>query len=433
MYIARVLIALPFLGAVALGTANPAHAQESAVESLKTSAKGSPLDARAALALGKALLRAGHPLEAGQELRRGANLETGRSGDVAVDLHYELARVAIAQRDFGQAMVQCRVVGSITGGAPMGHACAAEAHLLYRRASEALTEVGLAVAGGKKIVAAKIAEGHARELELKEPEAEAAFREAVAWRPDDSAAHVALGHLLVGVGKVDAGLAEIRSALQLDAHDPEALNALGHALPNGAEAVSALENAVLERPTYKEALYRLAEIQLGLGHIPDARKAALTAIKIDPQDTSLRVIAGKILLAEGKPDEAINEAKTALTSIPNLAPAKLLIADAYAKKGEIDLAVENYQSAYGFDHDDPTPLVHASEACHAQGRDTSAKAFGEKATREFPAWAPGWVALGDALAAGKENAGAKTAYETALKSKGPVDPAAIARKVAALK
>ena len=433
MYIARVLVALPFIGAVAFATARPASAQESTLESLKATAKASPADAAAALALGRALLRAGHPLDAGQELRRGANLNAGRSGDVAVALHYELARVAIAQRDFGQAMVQCRVVGDITGGASAGHACAAEAHLLWRRASEALSEAALAVVGGKKVVEAKLAEGHARELELKEPEAEAAFREAVAWKPDAAEAHVALGHVLVGTGKVDAGIAELRTAVQLDPHSPEAFNELGHALPNGLEAISALENAVRERPTYKEALYHLAEIELGLGHLPEARKAALAALKIDAQDPGVRVIAGKILLAAGKPDEAITEANVALTSIPNLAPAKLLVADAYAKKGEIDLAVENYQAAFGLNHEDPTPLVHASEACHAQGRDTSAKAFGEKATREFPAWAPGWVALGDALAAGSETAGAKTAYETALKSKGLIDGAGVARKMAALK
>ena len=431
MYIARVLAALSLVGALA--TANPAAAQESALEALKASAKASPGDAAAALALGKALLRAGHPLDAGQELRRGANFNAGRSGDVAVALHYELARVAIAERDFGQAMVQCRVVGSITGGASAGHACATEAHLLWRRASEALTESALAVAGGKKIVEAKLAEGHARELELKEVEAEAAFREAVAWRPDAAEAHVALGHVLVGTGKVDAGIAELRTALLLDPHAPEALNELGHALPNGVEAISELENAVRERPTYKQALYHLAEIELELGRLGEARKAAIAALKIDPQDTSVRVVAGKILLAAGKPDEAITEANIALASIPNLAPAKLLVADAYAKKGEIDLAVENYQAAFGLNHEDPTPLVHASEACHAQGRDTSAKAFGEKATREFPAWAPGWVALGDALVAGSETVGAKTAYETALKSKGLVDGVGVARKIAALK
>jgi tetratricopeptide (TPR) repeat protein len=129
----------------------------------------------------------------------------------------------------------------------------------------------------------------------------------------------------------------------------------------------------------------------------------------------------------------MTEAKAALGILANLASAKLLIADAWAKKGEIDLAVESYQAAWGLDHSDPTALVHASEACHAQGRDTSAKAFGDKATREFPTWGPGWVALGDALASIKETAAAKTAYETALKNKGPVDRAAVEKKMLALK
>jgi hypothetical protein len=78
-------------------------------------------------------------------------------------------------------------------------------------------------------------------------------------------------------------------------------------------------------------------------------------------------------------------------------------------------------------------LVHASAACHAAGRDTSAKAFGEKATKEFPEWGPGWVVLGDALVANKDNPGARAAYETALKGKGPVDAAAVRAKLAAIK
>jgi Tfp pilus assembly protein PilF len=117
----------------------------------------------------------------------------------------------------------------------------------------------------------------------------------------------------------------------------------------------------------------------------------------------------------------------------NSAHAKLLVADAYAMKKEIDLAVEAYQAAFGFDHTSPTPLVHASVACHDAGRDTSAKAFGEKATKEFPDWAPGWVALGDALVARKENDAAKAAYETALKTRGPVDATAVRAKITALK
>jgi tetratricopeptide (TPR) repeat protein len=138
-------------------------------------------------------------------------------------------------------------------------------------------------------------------------------------------------------------------------------------------------------------------------------------------------------LSEKKLDEAVTEAQAALKIVPNSAPAKLIIADTYASKGEVDLAVENYQAAYGFDHTDPASLVHASEACHAAGRETSAKAFGEKATKEFPDWAPGWVALGDALVGNKEIPAAKMAYETALRSRGPLDGDAVRSKLASLK
>jgi tetratricopeptide (TPR) repeat protein len=142
---------------------------------------------------------------------------------------------------------------------------------------------------------------------------------------------------------------------------------------------------------------------------------------------------GRVAFSEKKLDDAVAEAQAALKIVPNSAPAKLIIADVYASKGEIDLAVENYQAAYGFDHTDPASLVRASEACHTAGRETSAKAFGEKASKEFPEWAPGWVALGDALVGNKEIAAAKAAYETALRSRGPLDASAVRSKLASLK
>jgi tetratricopeptide (TPR) repeat protein len=194
-----------------------------------------------------------------------------------------------------------------------------------------------------------------------------------------------------------------------------------------------LERAVKERPTYVAALKKLAELQLAQSKGADARKTAEAAIRIDANDAAVQVVLGRVTLAENKPDEAIKIANTALGILSNSAPAKLLIADAYAKKGEIDLAVENYQAAWGYDHGEPTALVSAAVACRLAGRTTSARAFGQKATREFPSWAPGWVALGDAYAVDKESALAKQAYETALKQKGPIDTADVQRKLTALK
>ena len=94
-------------------------------------------------------------------------------------------------------------------------------------------------------------------------------------------------------------------------------------------------------------------------------------------------MAGRLALAEGRADDAIKEGEIAAKLMPNVQAARLLVADAWAKKGEIDLAVEAYQAAFGLDHSDPTPLVNASAACLAAGRVTSAKAFGVRATKDF--------------------------------------------------
>jgi tetratricopeptide (TPR) repeat protein len=330
-------------------------------------------------------------------------------------------------------MGECRAMASLPGGGYASHACAADTHLLWRRASEALLETEQALANGTQTYEAEVGEGLAYELELKEDAAEQSFRTAIGWQPDRWEAHVWLGRLLVRRLKRDEGIAELRKALALDPDGPDESYELARTMPANAEADVLLHKAINERRNFGAALRRLAEVDVEIGRLPQALAAAETALKADPTDASSHLVMGKVSLAENDLDQAIVEGKAALAIVANSAEAKLIIADSYAKKGEVDLAVEAYEAAYGFDHGDPAPLVRASLACHTAGRDTSAKAFGEKATKEFPDWGPGWVAYGDALAGNKETAPARVAYETALKSRGPVDAAAVRAKLGALK
>jgi tetratricopeptide (TPR) repeat protein len=416
--------------AAVMATSLPALAQQSQLESLRATARATPSDASAGLAYGRALRRAGHYVEATTELRRA--LAYAR-GPVAVETHYEIARVSLDQRDHGRAMAECRSMASLPGGVYASHACAADTHLLWRRASEALLETEQALANATQTYEAEVAEGLAYELELKEDAAEQSLRTAIGWQPDRWEGHLWLGRLLVHRLKHDEGVAELRKALALDPDGPDESYELARTMPANAEADALLHKAINERRNFGPALRRLAEVDVELGRLSQALAAAETALKADPTDAGSHLVMGRVALAENDLDEAIVEGKAALAIVANSAPAKLIIADAFSKKGEVDLAVEAYEAAYGFDHSDPAPLVRASETCHAAGRDTSAKAFGEKATREFPDWAPGWVAYGDALAASKEPAAAKSAYETALRSRGPIDAASVRAKLAAIK
>ncbi|AKV02107.1 TPR domain protein, putative component of TonB system [Labilithrix luteola] len=396
--------------------------------------KAAPISPEASLAYGQALRKAGHDAEALTELRRGVALAANRP-DAAALLKWEIARTHIAKREFEAARGTCNGIGKTPSAADVSHVCAAEAHLLWRRGTEALGELAALEKGkaprAEVAYAAKLASGRARELESMDAEAEASYREAIAQAESKADAHVLLGTLLQRTGR--DGVSSLKRAVSLDPHDPVAQFELGRALPAGStESLAALERAIGDRPTYLEALRGLTDGYVAARRLPDAKKTVETVLRLAPNDVFSHVVAGHVALAEGRADDAIKAGELASKLMPNVAAAKLLVADAWAKKGEIDLALEAYQAAYGLDHGDPTPLVNAARACVAAGRVTSAKAFATRATKDFAAYGPGWVALGDALVADKEPQAARSAYETAKKAK-DVDALAVDEKLLRLK
>lgn len=415
-----------------LGAQAPAIAQESAVAGLQSAAHAAPGDPAAALALGRALRRAGRATPALSELRRGIAL-SGAHPDLLAALHWEVARTLSDRRDFAATMTECKVLGTLPGQAAAGHACAADAHLIWQRSTEALGEVALALAKDPHSYEAKLAEGRAYDLALDAAKSEAAFRAALAASADGVDAHVGLGRLLVRTGHRDDGVGELRRAVALDPDGPDALFALGAALAPSDESVQLMAHATAGRPVFAEAWLALGDQLLATGHAAEARHAGDMALKADGTSVGPYVLLGKVALAENRPDDAIHAGEAALKIVANCAPAKLLIADGDAKKGDVDLALEAYQAAWGLDHGDPTPLVHASEASHAAGRDTSAQAFGMKAVQEFPKWGPAWAALGDALVGRGDKPGARDAYQKALAADGPVDKDAVQRKLGAVR
>ncbi len=424
------------LAVTLLSAAPGAGAQESKLDACRSAAKANPSDPTAALALGRALGRAGRGPEALAELRRG--IAAGAARQEGTDaLYWEVARVYADRHDLPRAMAACKGLDRHREPTVASHACMAIAHLGWQRATEALTEAALALKDDPDCYDARVAVGRAYDLELQPAQAEAALRGAIALRPtaaDGEDAHVALGHVLWKAGKKEDGVSELRRALQLDPADPIALYELGMALAPSAESVSFLDRATRERPSFAEAWLALGAQELAAGNLDRAKAASDAAVRSDPGSADALVLSGKVALATERIDDALRSAKAALKIVPNSASAMLLVADCNVKKGEIDVALEAYQSAWGFDHADPTPLVHASEACHAASRDTSARAFGAKAAQEFPNWGPGWAALGDALVGQKETKAARDAYGKALQvSDGSIDRAVVAQRLASLK
>lgn len=286
--------------------AGVAGAQESRVDAARDRTRSSPMSVDASLAFGQVLRRAGREVEALSELRRALAVSGGTS-QFAARAHWELARTHLALRGFDGAMASCRAMSQLPPAEAASHVCAAEAHLLWSRGSEAEAEIAaLATSKGASTEVryfARLAKGRAHELASKDAEAEAAYREAIALFDARRDAYVLLGALLRRTGR------------------------------------------------------------------------------------------------DGVPQ-----------------PAHLLVADAWAKKGDIDLAVEAYQAAFRFSRSDPTPLINGAKACLVAGRVSTAKAFAVVAARDFGSLPMAWTTLGDALAADHDVDGAREAYASAKKA-----------------
>jgi tetratricopeptide (TPR) repeat protein len=187
------------------------------------------------------------------------------------------------------------------------------------------------------------------------------------------------------------------------------------------------------RPTFAPAWARLAEVHAAARRGDDAARAAENAIKLDNKQADYFAVLAEARILQKKYDDGLTQADAALKLTPNNGRASLAKGDALAARGDVDLAIAAYQAAFGALRTDPTPLVRAAQACLGGGRLTSAKSFSDRATREFPRWAPAWEVAGDVAAKDGEKAAARAAWEKALSSEGPVDAAAVRAKIAAVR
>ena len=288
------------------------------------------------------------------------------------------------------------------------HACAAIAYLGWQRATESLTESSAALATDPTSYDAKVGAGAAPTSSSSSPPRPRrrfarADRACAATAKTPTSGWVASS---ARRGRRTRGSPSCEARSRSTRATPTRSTSSATRCGPRAESAGFFERATRERPSFTDAWLALGRQELAAGKVADASAAADAAVRSDPGSVAALVLSGKVALASKRPDDALKAGQAALKIVPNNAAAVLLDGRQPRDEGRgRSRRVEAYQTAWGLDHKDPTPLVHASQACHAASRDTSARAFGAKAAQEFPNWAPGWVALGDALVGQKEAEG----------------------------
>lgn len=422
MRITRTSIIVASLSFCSLG-----RAQEHRVDAARAAAVAGGFEQK--LTLLRTLRRAGRTGEAASEAFK-TQLAARTAGERA-RVAYETMRVRAEQRDHTKAMSACATVGDRA----LRHACQAEVHVTVKqRGSEAQPELDAALKLDPSLFEARYVLGLVETLASRLPAAEEALSRAVAQDATRVEAHVALGRARAAGGKHKEAEEALRKAVAVDPDDPDALFELGKLLARGAEARALLERATQARPSHGHAFAALADALLAARDGASAGRAAEAATRLDPKQADWIASLAEARVLEGRPDDAVAQARAAIALSSQHGRAHLALADALAAKRDVDGAIAAYQAAAAALRTDPSPLVRGAQASLAQARETTAKAFADRAIKEFDAHGPAWEALGDVLRARGDKADAVAAYERALAAREPVvDRAAVARKLAALK
>ncbi len=144
------------------------------------------------------------------------------------------------------------------------------------------------------------------------------------FHPDDAATYTQLGKDQFLVGQKAKGLANLRTAVELDPANAEAYYHLGRfafELHDFADARAQYEAAIQADPNYYLALAELGLWHMQKGNLDEARDLLQRSLKLHPLDAVAANNLGIVLFQQNDRDGAVRQFQTALRIDPNYAPA----------------------------------------------------------------------------------------------------------------
>ena len=401
-------------------------AQESALPALRQAAKAAPADAAAQAALGRAMIEAGRLKEAEAQLRSASKLAKD-----SIESLYDLARVQFATGDYKLSRKACRDLTAKDPKHVLSHVCDARALLVWRRASRAFEHLDKAMAIAPGNAEAQLALADARRMQGDFPGAIDAYQKLIASAPS---ADALLGLALVHAVQARNGeaVAALEKAYALDRDDPDVLFELGRRV-SGPRAVELLKGALAGRPAWPEAELELAIAQLKAGDAATAEPALRAVRKKLPGNPVAVAQHASALVALGRYQEAEPELLSALKAIPNDYDAALALARLYENTNRHEEAFTQYRAAGDLKRESPEALLMAARLGVRLQRATLATALLEKALERAPRNAELLALYGEVLLSRGDKKGAKEQLTRALAGEGPIDRAAVQKKLSQLK
>ncbi len=173
------------------------------------------------------------------------------------------------------------------------------------------------------------------------PEAIAAYRRALALKPDLPDVWRSLGDALIGAGDAAAADAAYANHIRASTRNPQLLEAASALVDNRVPEAEQLLRAYLKgHPTDVAALRMLAEAGARLGHYGDAEKLLVRCLELAPSFNEARHNYAIVLHRLNKPTEALEQVDQLLKTDPNNGAYRNLKAVVLTKVGDFAESLE---------------------------------------------------------------------------------------------
>jgi tetratricopeptide (TPR) repeat protein len=251
-------------------------------------------------------------------------------------------------------------------------------------------------------------------------EAEALYRQVLAFRPNLAEVHVNCALTQFGQGKYDEGEASLQRAIAARPDFAKAHLHMGDALSfqnRFEEAVASYRRAVRLKPDYAQAYNNFGNALLQLGEMEQAGAAYRKALALKPDFAQGNNNLGHILLCRGHFEEALASFSRAVAIAPSYAEAQNNLGNALHKLGRADEAQAAFRTAIRLAPGYSDPYTNLSTCLLDTGKALEAEAAAADGIRLSPATPQGHNALGNALHAQGKLAEAEACYRKALACK----------------
>ncbi|OGS33369.1 MAG: hypothetical protein A2293_08840 [Elusimicrobia bacterium RIFOXYB2_FULL_49_7] len=146
-----------------------------------------------------------------------------------------------------------------------------------------------------------------------------------------------------------------------------------------------IQSAIDQRPNDAEFINLLGELQVVTGRLDEAEKSYIKAIRVNPADGLSRVSLARLYFQQNDYRRAEEEAKIAAVMDSRLSSVHELLGDIYQAKGDNDLAIYEYNTAFSRNPGNPALLMNLGGVYEALKRFQDAKKYYLMAVEKKPA------------------------------------------------